>query len=490
VRLDGLTSSDIALLALKRGEAIEAAGGALVVGTGNCTGRSPNAKYIVKDAVTRDHVNWADNQSISSQEFQKHRECVLQYLESCGEDNVFSQRLYANQDPFHTLRLEVHTTLAWHSLFARNMFAVPSSGQLIALREHWPDWKIFVAPNFSIEPRVVICFESHEIIITGTHYAGEIKKSVFTVLNFILPSRGDLSMHCSVNTAMDGSSPAIFFGLSGTGKTTLSSDENRLLIGDDEHSWSETGLHNIEGGCYAKVINLDHEAEPQIWDACQAPGAILENVMLDDDGTPAFKDSTLTENTRASYPIHFIKNSDVDGSTSHPANVIMLTCDAFGILPPVSKLSSDEAVEHFLLGYTAKVAGTEEGVKEPEATFSYCYGAPFMPRRPHDYANLLRNKLENHNAECWLVNTGWTGGPYGTGKRMPIHITRKIIDGIHDGSLKKSRFMKHIYTGLAIPMEYKGISENMLCPEKSWSDEALYSEYAQRLMDDFQKRIK
>jgi phosphoenolpyruvate carboxykinase (ATP) len=476
-------------MAIKCGEALESAEGALVVATGSCTGRSPNAKFIVNDFKSRDDINWDDNQAMRYSEFRVYRDRVLHYMNTLG-DNVYSQKLYANQDPFYTLRLEVRTTLLWHSLFARNMFVQPSPSQLISFRECWADWQVFVVPEFSNEPKVLISFQDQEIIITGTYYAGEIKKSVFTVLNFLLPFRGDLPMHCSVNMGHNGEAPAIFFGLSGTGKTTLSSDENRVLVGDDEHSWSEGGLYNIEGGCYAKVIDLDRKAEPQIWHACQKRGAILENVILNDDGTPNFGDAVLTENTRASYPIGFIKNSAPKGAAPHPVNVIMLTCDAFGVLPPISKLSPDEAVEHFLLGYTAKVAGTEAGVKEPEATFSYCYGAPFMPRRPHVYADLLRNKLKKHNVDCWLVNTGWTGGPYGIGERMPIHITRRIIDGIHDGSLKRAQFMKHIYTGLTIPVKYKGIDKNMLCPENSWDDENQYSEFAMRLMDEFQKRIK
>ena len=487
--LDEYSADDLADLSLRLGESQKAATGALVAVTGACAGRSPKAKSIVRDSITETDVDWSNNQHITHREFLDVRNRMKDYLANLGEDKVYTQTLYANRDPDNTLRLKVNTTLVWHSLFARNMFVRPNLVEPNQVDEE-KEWTIYAAPEFSREPTVLISFQEQEILISGTNYAGEIKKSVFTVLNFILPSAGILPMHCSVNTAEDGKSPAIFFGLSGTGKTTLSSEAGRVLVGDDEHSWSETGLYNFEGGCYAKVIRLDQEAEPQIWEACQKQGAILENVTLRDDNTPDFNDGSITENTRASYPIDHISNCSDTGSSGHPKNVVMLTCDAFGVLPPVSKLSADEAVDHFLLGYTAKVAGTEAGVKEPEATFSHCYGAPFMPRRAKEYASILRDKIEKHNVDCWLVNTGWTGGGYGVGHRMPIDITRKIITGIHNGTLKKCDYQDHPYTGLSIPQSFSGIHEKTLSPEKSWDDLNAYKKQSTDLLKEFEERSK
>tara|TARA_R100000808_G_scaffold24984_1_gene60171 strand:+ start:5511 stop:6980 length:1470 start_codon:yes stop_codon:yes gene_type:complete len=485
--LDEFSLKELTRMSLQLGEANESGGGALVTATGDCTGRSPKAKSIVCDSITQGKINWDANQSITHHEFLYTRDRMKEHLAKAGETGIYTQTLYANRDPANTLRLKVNTTLLWHSIFARNMFVRPELIEHMLTGQE-DEWTIYAAPTFTSDPMVLISFQEQEILISGTYYAGEIKKSVFTVLNFLLPAKGILPMHCSVNTAEDGGAPAIFFGLSGTGKTTLSSEEDRVLIGDDEHSWSDTGLYNFEGGCYAKVIRLDAKAEPQIWNACQRHGAILENVILHDDRTPDFNDATLTENTRASYPIEYISNSSKTGAAGHPANVVMLTCDAFGILPPVSKLTPEEAVQHFLLGYTAKVAGTEAGVKEPEATFSYCYGAPFMPRFPQEYAHLLKGKIEKHKVDCWLVNTGWTGGGYGIGHRMPIDVTRKIIAGIHDGTLKKADYQLHPYTGLKIPVKFNGIDESMLSPDKSWANLAEYEEQAEKLMKEFKRR--
>ena len=483
--LDGISTEELVDLSLFLGESDEASQGALVTTTGVRTGRSPEAKSIVRDEFTEEAVDWTSNQSITSSEFDDVRNKMKSFLsENTG---CYTQTLYANRDSQNSLKLNVNTTLVWHSIFARNMFVRP---ELMDSEQSGDaeEWTIYAVPDFASKPVVLISFSEREILISGTYYAGEIKKSVFTVLNFLLPAKGILPMHCSVNTGRDGSSPAIFFGLSGTGKTTLSSEEGRTLIGDDEHSWSDTGLYNFEGGCYAKVIRLSQEAEPQIWEACQQRGAILENVVIDEEGEPDFDNNFFTENTRASYPIHHIANASESGSAGHPTNVIMLTCDAFGVLPPVSKLSSEEAVEHFLLGYTAKVAGTEAGVKDPEATFSYCYGAPFMPRRAKEYADLLKKKIEEHKVDCWLVNTGWSGGRYGQGKRMPISVTRKIISGIHDGTLKKCEYREHAYTGLKIPVQFNGVDEDLLSPEKSWKSLVNYEKQAQSLMEEFEKK--
>ena len=353
-------------------------------------------------------------------------------------------------------------------------------------------------PEMENDPKVVICFHEKKIVITGTHYAGEIKKSIFTVLNFILPEKGILPMHCSVNTDKDGKNPAIFFGLSGTGKTTLSASDDRILIGDDEHGWSSTGLFNFEGGCYAKVIDLSREHEPEIWNAVQQPGATLENVVISDEGEPLFDRSDHTENTRGSYPIEHIENASRIGTCGHPNNIIFLTCDAFGVLPPVSKLSIEEAVQHFLLGYTAKVAGTESGITEPVMTFSHCFGAPFMPRKANEYADILRKKILEHDVHCWLVNTGWSGGSYGTGARMPIAVSREVVRQILSGDLAKVDFSKHVHTGLTIPTATSSeLLNEYLVPEQRWEvvdinatkGKEKYTDKASYLMNEWKKRF-
>jgi len=456
--------------------------GALVVQTGIHTGRSAGAKRIVFDEITKDKVNWNDNKKIMPNDFHEIKSSMLTRLD-VGEGTVFKQELFANNDTKNQLKLNVYTTLAWHSIFSKNMFVEKS-----ALGFHDSDadeWDLYYFHDHLSSPSVLISFTEKAILISGTMYAGEMKKSVFTVLNFCLPNKGVLPMHCSVNVSKAGDSSAIFFGLSGTGKTTLSSDVRRDLVGDDEHSWSDTGLYNFEGGCYAKVINLSKSDEPQIWDAVNSDFSILENVVFGNDDTPNFDDDSITQNTRGSYPISSISNFVESCSAGHPTNVIMLTCDAFGVLPPVSKLSYDDAISHFLLGYTAKVAGTEVGIVEPEVTFSYCYGAPFMPLSPGVYGDLLRDKLVEHNPNCWLVNTGWTGGPYGVGSRMPISLTRSIIDAIHDGTLANCSTTLHDYTGLRIPVGHDLIEQNLLFPEKTWNDKEMYIAEAAGLMTLF-----
>ena len=483
-----LDNSSLITLALERKEASSINSGALVVTTGKWTGRCPSAKYFALEPISKRSIYWSDNQSISCKEFDEKLKFMLNYFDNLTHD-YFQQNLIANHDNDYALNLLVKTTTAWQSLFARNMFIVPPVDSSTNFKH---DWELFCAPELGDEPFVWISFEKQQILIGGTHYAGEIKKSVFTVLNFLLPEKGVLPMHCSVNVDKEGKNPAIFFGLSGTGKTTLSSDVNRLLVGDDEHCWTDNGLSNFEGGCYAKVINLSHEDEPQIWEACQKNGAILENVIIDDYNNPDFNDSKLTENTRSSYPLEFIPNVKSGGMCGHPKNVIMLTCDAFGVLPPVSKLdiNSGDLFEHFILGYTAKVAGTETGISEPQATFSYCYGAPFMPRNPIEYANLLVTKAIQHNVDCWLVNTGWSGGPHGKGKRISISITRKIINAIQDGTLKSGNFNKHHYTGLEIPASIPGIDSKMLSPELTWDNIEAYKSQHHQLFKAFDNQKK
>ena len=454
--------------------------GALVVNTTPHTGRSPDAKFIVEDQITKDLVDWKNNQKMTKPNFEIFKK------EYKIPDDLFTQDVFAGADPEHRLKVRIHTRNAWHSVFARNMFFIPTEEEL---KDFEPEFNLYYIPGATDEPRVVISFEDKEIFISGTSYAGEMKKSVFTVLNFLLPQKGILPMHCSVNVSLARHNPTIFFGLSGTGKTTLSSDPESWLVGDDEHGWSSEGLFNFEGGCYAKTINLSLLDEPLIYKACQEFGTVLENVILD-SGEVNFSDDTITKNTRASYPLAFVKNIWTEPRSQHPNNVIMLTCDAYGILPPVAKLSGLKAIEQFLLGYTAKVAGTEKGISEPEATFSHCFGAPFMPLKPKAYADLLQQKIKEHNVTCWLVNTGWTGGPYGVGERMPISLTRRIIHSIQNGWMKEFTFEKHIYTDLEIPTNCKWIPEEILKPELGWENKDKYVAKANSLMSMFIKRLK
>jgi len=461
--------------------------GALAVRTGQHTGRSPNAKFIVEDDITKDLVDWNNNQKMSEKEFKLFRNYFLTKV-SDDPGFVYTQQVFAGQHDNHKIPLQVFTSKAWQSLFVKNMFVAPTSEELGSFD---PEFTLYCIPEATDEPRVVISFKEKLILIGGTWYAGEMKKSMFTVLNFLYPQKDILPMHCSVNVALDNkeSISTVFFGLSGTGKTTLSSDEGSLLLGDDEHGWSEDGLFNFEGGCYAKVINLSKKAEPVIYEASQQFGAILENVEVDKKGFVDFDSNKWTENTRASYPLEFISTWP-EKVAGHPTNIIMLTCDAYGVLPPVAKLTPNQAVRQFLLGYTAKVAGTEKGVTEPQPTFSHCFGSPFMPMRPKVYANLLKKKIKDHNVNCWLVNTGWTGGPYGTGSRMPIDLTRSIVDLIRYGKLKKCKFKKHAYTDLNIPIDCEEIPDNILKPELGWENKEEYVQKASELMAKFTDRLK
>lgn len=456
--------------------------GALCTFTGEHTGRSPNAKKIVLDNITAGTVDWNNNSPITEDQFNKEYQ---RFLTHRIKGDFFIQEVFAVRDPQYSLGLNIWTEFAKHSLFVRNMFIPKKNDSFEA------DYEVYHFPSLSPEPQVLISFKRKIILISGTLYSGEIKKSVFTVLNFMFPEKyGFLPMHCSVNIDQDRQNPTIFFGLSGTGKTTLSSDDRRLLIGDDEHGWTDKGLVNFEGGCYAKTIRLSQEDEPQIWNACHSHTAMYENVVIN-NGIPDFNDGTHTENTRASYSTSLIDNADEAGYVNaHPKNIVMLTCDAFGVLPPVMKLSPSEAVKQFLLGYTAKVAGTESGISEPVATFSPCFGLPFMPLPPRKYAEILKGKIINHNVDCWLVNTGWSGGGYGVGKRMPIKVTRAIIDGINDGSLSKAEFVTHKHTSFAIPKEYGNIPTEILQPELSWDNEQKYTQSVKQLFDAINNKIK
>jgi phosphoenolpyruvate carboxykinase (ATP) len=483
-----LDSKTLTGISVDRNEGFLLDSGALCTTTGEYTGRAPTAKVYVKDSVTEDLIDWTLNNSISEEEFAIELSSFLEYKKNLNP--IFCQQAIAVRDQRHSLNVVAYTEKAKHALFVRNMF-ITGQGTAESFAAHTA-FQVYHFPNKEKTAKVIISLKEKAILITGSDYSGEIKKSIFSVLNFQFPQKNNLPMHCSVNVDKDGLNPAIFFGLSGTGKTTLSSDENRILIGDDEHGWTSDGLTNFEGGCYAKTINLSKDSEPQIWHACNMPDTILENVICV-DGVPDFNNGSLTENTRASYPCSSIPNADEKGYVDeHPKNVIMLTCDAFGVLPAVMKLSSKEAVKQFLLGYTAKVAGTEAGVREPQATFSACFGAPFMPLSATRYADLLEEKVNNHNTQCWLVNTGWAGGPYGTGSRMPISVTRKIIDKIHDGTLSLAKTFYHEPTGFDVPMD-PDIPYELLVPEESWQSKDAYAKKASALMSlflDQEKKIK
>jgi len=470
--------------AVSRGEAQIAAGGALVADTGIHTGRSPNDKFVVRDASTENTVWWANNKEMSPEQFELLK---ADFLEHAKSKELFAQDLYGGADPAYRLSVRVYTEYAWHSLFIRNMLLRPDVSELA---DFVAEMTIIDLPSFTADPErhgcrtgtVIACdLASKTVLIGGTSYAGEMKKSVFTFLNYLLPERGVMPMHCSANVGPEGDS-AIFFGLSGTGKTTLSADPERTLVGDDEHGWGDAGIFNFEGGCYAKTIRLSEEAEPEIYSTTQRFGTVLENVVLNDQRVADFDDGSKTENTRAAYPIHFISNASDTGCAPQPKTIIMLTADAFGAMPPIAKLTPAQAMYHFLSGYTAKVAGTEKGVTEPQATFSACFGAPFLPRHPADYGNLLKELIAKHNVDCWLVNTGWTGGAYGTGSRMPIKATRTLLHAALDGTLKTAQFRTDPNFGFAVPLEVPGVDTAILDPRSTWEDKAAYDVQAAKLV--------
>jgi phosphoenolpyruvate carboxykinase (ATP) len=478
---------------LKRGEAGLAAGGALVAETGVHTGRSPKDKFIVRDAQTENEIWWDANGAISPEQFDTLLQDFIAHAE--GKE-LFAQDLFGGADPAYRVRARVFTEFAWHSLFIRNLLRRPDRDLLPSFQ---PDLTIIDLPSFRADPArhgcrsetvIAIDFTRKIVLIGGTSYAGEMKKSVFTYLNYILPEKNVMPMHCSANMSSP-SDVAVFFGLSGTGKTTLSNDPERPLIGDDEHGWGPNGIFNFEGGCYAKTIKLSADAEPEIHATTRRFGTVLENVVIDPETRmPDFDDGSKTENTRCAYPLEFIPNASETGRGGHPKNIVMLTCDAFGVLPPIAKLTSAEAMYHFLSGYTAKVAGTEKGVTEPQATFSTCFGAPFMPRPPSVYGNLLRELIGRHHVDCWLVNTGWTGGKHGIGRRMPIRVTRRLLTAALDGSLSKADFRRDPYFGLAVPTHVPGVEPHILTPHKTWQDKAAFAETAQKLIDMFEENFK
>jgi phosphoenolpyruvate carboxykinase (ATP) len=488
-----LAPTALVQLALTRGEGMLAAEGALRTTTGQHTGRCPNDRFIVDEPGVRDTIDWGKvNRPIEA----KHaRRLWTKARTHTAQRELFVQDLHVGADPKHQRRVRIITETAWHSLFARNMFRACPAREL---DDFAPDFTVLQLPSLEADPAtdgtrskvaIVLDFDAHTVLICGTRYAGESKKSIFTVLNYLLPEEGVLPMHCSANVGERGD-VALFFGLSGTGKTALSADPTRTLIGDDEHGWGPRGVFNFEGGCYAKVIRLSADDEPEIYAASMRSGAILENVVADPlTGEVDFDDDSLTENTRSSYPLHFIPNASESGRAGHPAHLVMLTADAFGVLPPISKLSPEQAMYHFLSGYTARVAGTEAGVKDPQATFSTCFGAPFMPRHPTVYAEMLRELMRRHQVECWLVNTGWSGGPYGTGKRISLRHTRAMLHAALGGELAKGPFRRDSEFGLMIPEACPDVPSEILDPKATWADQQAYSrtarDVAKRFEDNF-----
>ncbi len=480
---------------IRRREGLLSHLGPVVVRTGAFTGRSPNDKFIVKEPTSEHEIWWGDvNRPFSEEKFKLIWHRIQAYLQ--GND-IFIQDCYVGADPKYQVPIRVITEYAWHSLFARNMFIrIPDEE---GLKKHKPEYTIIDLPKFHAVPEldgtnseafILVNFKEKLILIGGTSYAGEIKKSAFTVMNYLLPKKNVLSMHCSANVGKEGD-VALFFGLSGTGKTTLSTDPERALIGDDEHGWSEDGVFNFEGGCYAKVIRLSKEAEPQIWATTRKFGTILENVAIDSFWRrPDLDDDTFTENTRASYPITHLDNIVKEGKAGHPKNIIFLTADAFGVLPPISRLTPEQAMYHFLSGYTAKVAGTERGVTEPQATFSTCFGAPFMPQHPSVYAKLLGQKIQQHQVKCWLVNTGWTGGPYGVGHRMEIKYTRAMLNAALQGKLDHVKYVKDPIFKLDIPTECPGVPSEVLIPKNTWQDKNAYDQKARELAKRFNENFE
>ena len=481
--------------ALARGEGRIAAGGGFTAVTAPHTGRSPDDKYTVRDEATEATVHWGKvNRSIDGERFQLLKTDLVAHLNE--QNALFIRDARAGADETYGISVRVITPNAWQSLFAYNMFIRPQAHELT----RQPDFVVLHAPEMKARPdrhgtrsatAVVLSFAERTVLICGTRYAGEIKKSIFSVLNFILPGRGVFPMHCSANVGRDGD-VALFFGLSGTGKTTLSVDQDRGLIGDDEHGWSDHGVFNFEGGCYAKTIALSPEGEPEIYAATQRFGTILENVVLREDTRDIdFTDSSITENTRASYPIHYIPNAVLSGVGGHPHQVVFLTADAFGVLPPIARLTPEQAMYHFLSGYTAKVAGTERGVTEPKATFSTCFGAPFLPRHPSVYAEMLGEKLRKHRAQVWLVNTGWTGGPYGEGTRISLSHTRSMVRHAVAGELDDAEMVADPVFGVEVPLAVPDVPSYVLRPRNTWRDTAAYdaraSQLARMFEDNFDK---
>jgi phosphoenolpyruvate carboxykinase (ATP) len=489
-----LSPSQLYEHALRRREGVVTAGGPFAAVTTPHTGRSPNDKFLVQETDSAPRIWWGKvNQPISPTQFERLKTDVEEHL--AGQE-LFVRDVHAGADPNYRLPIRFITPNAWHALFAYNMFLRPSDQELATFE---PGFEVLHAPEFQADPAlhgtksgtfIIVSFAQRTVLIGGTRYAGEMKKSIFTVLNYLLPTRGVLSMHCSANVGRQGDC-ALFFGLSGTGKTTLSADAERRLIGDDEHGWSDEGVFNFEGGCYAKVIKLSREGEPEIYATTQMFGTVLENVDVNPEtGSVDFNSQRITENTRASYPIHYIPNHVPEGMAGHPSHIVFLTADAFGVMPPIAKLSADQAMYHFLSGYTAKVAGTERGVTEPKETFSACFGAPFLPLPPTVYAQMLGERIAKHDVDCWLVNTGWTGGPYGVGRRMDLKYTRAMIRAALAGRLDNAPTRREPVFGLEVPRHVPGVPDEVLDPRQTWKDAAAYDARAQNLTALFRKNFE
>ena len=476
--------------AVARGEGVLGIGGAFLCATGQFTGRSPKDKFVVRTPSVEASIWWENNAAMVPDAWDRLEADMLAHM--AGRD-YFVQDLYAGADPAHRLDVRVVTELAWHGLFIRHLLRRPERAEL---DQFAPEWTIINCPSFQADPErhgcrtstvIALNFDAKRILIGNTAYAGENKKAVFTLLNYLLPAKGVMPMHCSANHAVGApGEAAIFFGLSGTGKTTLSAAPDRTLIGDDEHGWSDAGTFNFEGGCYAKTINLSPEAEPEIHATTSRFATVVENMVYHPDTLEIdFDDKSLTENTRCAYPLDYISNASATGMGGHPKNIIMLTCDAFGVMPPISRLTPAQAMYHFLSGFTSKTAGTERGIVEPTPTFSTCFGAPFMPRRPEVYGKLLQEKIARHGATCWLVNTGWTGGAYGTGRRMPIRATRALLTAALDGSLAGATFRRDPNFGFEVPVTVPGMDNALLDPRSTWADVAGYDRQAAKLVRMF-----
>jgi phosphoenolpyruvate carboxykinase (ATP) len=490
-----LVEHDLVQASVCRGEARLLPGGAVLATTGKHTGRSPKDKFVVRTPSVEDTIWWENNAPMEPSKFEILHADMLEHMK--GKD-YYVQDLFAGADPAHRLDVRLVTEYAWHGLFIRHLLRIPGREELDTFT---PDFTIINCPSFFADPErhgcrtetvIALNFDKKLILIGGSEYAGENKKSVFTLLNYLMPEKGIMPMHCSANHAPGNPvDTAIFFGLSGTGKTTLSADPSRTLIGDDEHGWSERGTYNFEGGCYAKTISLSPVAEPEIFATTTKFSTVIENMIADPEtGELDYEDDSLTANMRCAYPLEFISNASKTGLGGHPKNIIMLTCDAFGVLPPIARLTPAQAMYHFLSGFTSKVAGTERGVTEPEPTFSTCFGAPFTPRRPEVYGKLLQEKIAQHGATCWLVNTGWTGGAYGQGSRMPIQATRALLAAALDGSLSEAQFRKDPNFGFDVPVSVDGVDDTLLDPRKTWDDKEAYDAQAKRLLEMFAENFE
>ncbi|MFC4766653.1 phosphoenolpyruvate carboxykinase (ATP) [Effusibacillus consociatus] len=488
-----LSVAELVEAALSRNEGILASSGALRATTGKYTGRSPKDKFIVDDPSVHEHVAWGPvNQPLTPEQFERLYTKAVEYLK---DRDLFVFDGFAGADRNYRLPIRIVNEYAWHNLFVHQLFVRPTAEELV---EHQPKFTVIGVPGLKADPKtdgtnsetfIALSFEKRVVLIGGTEYAGEMKKSIFSALNYLLPFQDVFPMHCSANVGEKGD-VALFFGLSGTGKTTLSADPNRRLIGDDEHGWSDNGVFNFEGGCYAKCIGLSEEKEPQIWNAIKF-GSVLENVVLDPDTRVAdYDDNSLTENTRAAYPIDNIPGAVIPGVAGHPEVIVFLTADAFGVLPPISKLTKELAMYHFLSGYTSKLAGTERGVTEPEATFSTCFGSPFLPLRPSVYAEMLGRKIDRHNAKVYLVNTGWSGGPYGVGKRMNLSYTRAMVTAAINGNIEQASFTADPIFGVLVPDRVEGVPSEVLNPRNTWTDKEAYDAKARDLASRFVKNFE